>query len=374
MIYAICFLVSVFFAALAKMCRSKYSFWFFSFLSILVTALLAGLRDLSIGIDTMNYYTSEMYWQGACSSSSLLEYFRNYLVLTKKTIPEILFVLMVGVVQKTTGRYFVLLFVEHLFIVGCVYAGAYRLKEHVNPILVLFSFYFLYYGQTLNITRQYMAMALIFLAVKDLEEGKNKRFLAIVIAAMLIHNSAVCGLVIFVIFRVLYTKKRFQGTSPFRRMLLGGGIILGAQCALPLIRLAIRLGILDIQYQWFIDTATPETNYFVLIFYAIEIMGIVLCLKYYRKDNPYADFYVLCFVAYVALNSVGSIIHYGDRVSEYFSLINLVTFGALAKCQKSATNRFVFNTAIVLCVGVYWLFVYLIHNSSETMPYILGIV
>ena len=166
MVYLVCFGISVFFANLAKKTENRKRFIFWSILSILVTVLLAGLRDISIGIDTSNYYDNS--WKTAVGSSS----FWRFMVLYHRAYraKEYLFAILIGLIAKTTRNYHVFLFAVHLIIVGGFYIGAFRFRKHADPVFSLLLFYLLYYNHSLNVFRQYMAMSILFAAAADLEE------------------------------------------------------------------------------------------------------------------------------------------------------------------------------------------------------------
>ena len=118
MIYLVCFAASVFLAYLASKTDDRKHFWIYSVASVSIMVLLAGLRDFSIGIDVMGYYTKTRYWNGAIQAESLASYMQNYL---RSEFSEPLFALLVGCIAKSTGNYHVFLFTVHTIIISCVY-------------------------------------------------------------------------------------------------------------------------------------------------------------------------------------------------------------------------------------------------------------
>ena len=125
-----------------------------SVFSVGITVVLAGLRDISIGIDTHNYYYHS--WNNAMLFEGPFLNYIKFFVLNSRERFELLFGVLVGIVAKTTGSYSVFLLLVHSIIVGGVYIGAFRMRDHSEPDFTLLLFYLLYYNQSLNIFRQYI--------------------------------------------------------------------------------------------------------------------------------------------------------------------------------------------------------------------------
>lgn len=368
MIYLLCFGVSILFATQANRARNRQTFLFFSVLSIAVTVALAGLRDYSIGIDTKNYL--RIYWQPAVSFSSIGEYFKYYFV---RGYSEPLFALLVSVIAQLFGEYRVFLFAVHTIIIGCVYVGAFRMKAHANPVFTLLVFYLLYYSQSLNISRQYMAMAIIFAAAADIEKGKYLRYLFFVVIAALLHNTGIFGVMPMVIYRVIYTQREQKNVSLARRFVICTLLVGGVYLFVPMAQLLIRNGLLSRRYLFYMNEEGTSNYLLTLLFLLVEAVGLVLFWKSFKKNNLHADFYIFCSLAFFLLTVMASSLQYGKRIASYFSILNIISLGMLVECQKKKRNREILGAVIILVVFIYWLYVFVYRNASQTMPYILGV-
>ena len=190
-IYLVYFAVSAYFAYLARESESRKKAILFSLVSIAIPVLLAGARDFSIGIDVENYRTLTRYWMGAASSESLLEYLTIY---SASGYGEYIFALYIGLIGQLTGDFRIFLALSHLVIVSGVYIGAFRQRKHVDPVLVLLLFYLFFFSHSLNIIRQYMAMAILFAALADIEQKKYGRYcIAVGVAVMIRPASYILG-------------------------------------------------------------------------------------------------------------------------------------------------------------------------------------
>lgn len=372
MIYIISYALSVFFAYAAKICKSKRAFIFFSIISVTITALLAGLRDISIGVDTKNYYYNPLYWSGAQSSENLIEYLKYYINSTRSLFQEIIYIAFLGAVQKTTNNYQFFLFLEHLLIVGFVYIGAFRMRHHANPVITLLLFYLLYFAQSLNITRQYIVMAILFASLKDIENEKYLKYTLINILCLFIHSSAFFGMIPLVIYRILYPKsyKYQEKTTLFRRVIMCSIIVAGSASMIYVIQYFMQIGLLS-KYRFLFDSEyTGILNFFFICFMLVEFFGILLFNKSFKKNNTKSYFFAFCSLAFFALNIVGGFMKYGDRMSEYLSLQNIITIGMISNCQNRKSDRMIVDIITVLTVVIYWIILIPIHNSSYTMPYV----
>ena len=371
MIYVICFSLSVFLAYVAKRSKSRSNFILFSILSILVTALLAGLRGISVGIDTANYYYGS--WARAVASNSISDYFEIYFRYSSERV-EILHALYISAIAKWTGNFHLFLFGMHLVIISGVYIGAFRMREHADPVLTLTLFYLLYYNHSLNITKQYVAMAILFAAAADLEKGKTQRYLFFVAIAFLVHNSGILGLLPFFIYTVLYPKKGV-GEVPLRRRVLIGVLIVALFYGfIPLTQLLLGRGILSRHYAaYFLDTegAIPKIVVLLLI---LEAVVLFFWWKNLRRYDKHGDFFIFCSVAFILIYQLATAISYGKRIAAYLSFLNIVTLGMLPESHKHIfKNEHVIRTGILLAALIYWLFFYVYKNYSRTFPYVLGI-
>ena len=370
MIYPVCFFISVFFAYLAKRSRRKAAFLLFSVLSIAVTVVLAGLCGVTVGIDTHNYFEGSWARAVALADLSLPEYVVAYVEGSRSRF-EALFGLLLGIVVRTTGSYQVFLGMVHLIIIGGVYIGAFRFRHHASPELTLLLFYLLYYGQSLNIFRQYMAMAVIFAAAADIEQGKHLRYVFFVALGFLFHNTGVIGLAPLMVYRVLYPANPRRDTTMLRKLVTCTAIVGGAVAFVPLAKWLIQIGILSRKYLYYFNGEEVSSYKLVFMFLAVEVVGMVIFWKRFRKNNIRAEFYLFCSVSFMALYAMGTTINYGRRIAAYFAFLNIISLGMMVNGQKLRSNRRLVCAAVVLVVLVYWGYAYYLRNAHGVMPYVL---
>lgn len=369
MIYLICFFFSVLFAHLAYRTNKIGYFIFYSIISILVTTMLAGLRDYSVGIDTLNYYYG--IWDWATTAESIPDFFEKYSLYSDEK-NEWLFATLVGLVAQI-GDYHLLLFFVHLIIIGGVYIGAFRMRHHARPEIILLLFYLLYYNHSLNIYRQYMAMAIVFAAVADVEKRKYLRYLIFVVIAAFFHRTAIIGVGPLILYVCLYPKKDKITVSNFQKIILLVALIIFMSYLVVGIQFLLDAGLINEDYEFFLDSSEASNYTMVLLFLLVELMALGLTWQNFKKNTLLPDYFIFCTIAFFLLFLVGGDIIYGKRIAAYFSLLNIVTLGKMIHCQPTKENKTFYIVGIIVTVFVYWCYVFAYRNASQTMPYILGI-
>lgn len=369
MIYLLCFALSIAATVGAELSFKKSKRWLgllFSAVAIALPALLAGLRGLTVGTDTANYYDWPDYWGGSLRYETFAEYWS-----TVKT--EWLFALLSGGMQRLGIDFHWYLLFCHLFIMTLVYAGFFRWSDEISPALGMTFFFLCYYNASLNIFRQYMAMALIFFALGSLRKNRWLHYTAVVLIASLIHTSALLGLFYLFMFYFFYRKDGTERPQPLFRSLLtliplGAGIALFA----PLLKLAVKLGVLSEKYLFYI--ATPETPPAIMISLLVlaELAVLLVFYRELRDNSRYGTLLTLNAGVYLVLLQVSFFVSYGKRIGLYFALFNLVALAKLSSAQRTRAARFAVGAIITAVLFAYWLYYIVLTNSNETLPYIWG--
>ena len=369
MIYLICFAVSTLFAFWGQKIKSRNGKIIFITLSIAITVLLAGLRDIYVGIDTSHYY--ENLWTEALKKPSTWSFLKSY----HKYYPskEYLYALLLGASAQLTGNFHVFLTLVHLIVIGGIYIGAFRLKKYASPAFIVLLFYLFYYNHSLNIIRQYMAMAIIFAALPDLLNRKYKRYLVAVFIGVMFHNSSIMGIMPMILFMLLYPKRRLRKVPQQRRMVVYSVIVAGVILFKPMMRILITIGVLSSKYLHYLEKDGFNNYTVARVLSFLGILGILLYLRLFRTYDKRADFFLVSSITFCILYQFAVSIPYGRRIAIYFAFINLTSLGLLVQCQKHRSNAWSLRIVIVLGALAYWLLMYGYLNTSGTLPYVLGV-
>ena len=154
------------------------------FLSFLILLVVGGLRDFSVGTDTLNYLGLYQYGDNTSFTKGI----------------EWGYTLVQQFVYFCIGDYAYLVFIQMLLILLFFYI--FILRESNNPLHSVFCFVSLYYWlYSLNTTRQYIAMPLVLIGFSYLARGRVKPFIALVLCAMLFHTSAIFSLIVLLFYK-----------------------------------------------------------------------------------------------------------------------------------------------------------------------------
>lgn len=183
-------------------------------------------------------------------------------------------------------------------------------------------FFLLFYNTSLNMMRQWIAMAILFMAFSYLILGERKIYYILTLVACLFHTSAVMGFVISFIYRYC-TKTResfrisnfklYQGLAPIKIFVYGCIALL----SLSIIALILdRIGLS--KYSGYIkgDNGLYLLPNQILIRLPIIILFLIRWKKILKEDKL-APFYGSMFVLDLLTSQLMSINAYAFRIGSF---------------------------------------------------------
>lgn len=183
--YFVIFFLSIFATHKAYRCQSRMERYVHSCIAIIPLVILASFRDPSVGTDTISYiYIYEQarncmnIWQFISLFPSMEIGFLIYNFVISK------------IVFSVEGYYMITYSVMILF----VYISAFKLKEYISPTVFMFIYLFVFFSESLNIMRQYIAISLTCMGIVNLFVGKSWKYLFWNILACFFHSSAIMSI------------------------------------------------------------------------------------------------------------------------------------------------------------------------------------
>lgn len=171
---------------------------------VILNTVFAGARDFGVGIDTTVYI--QLYYDSAKYLS-----FQDFIVNEEGWDRG--FLLLSLLATKISKDAQSLMFIVELFIIGITTAGAYNAKKSLNFTFVSFYlvFFLLLYADSLNLMRQFCAMALLFYGYSWLLKEKWRIALIFHIIAYFFHTSSLCFLLVPITYSIsiLEGKKKY---------------------------------------------------------------------------------------------------------------------------------------------------------------------
>ena len=359
-----------------KRYNKKWVSYPFIWASVLIVAILAGLRDYSIGSDTFSY---TLYFIDYGSRFSSLQKFMAFF----GSVYEPGFNIMgyfVGLIFNHDGHWF--LFWCAIVIYGFMMKAFWYYKDYCSVSLAWLFFLMLDCTQSLNIIRQYMAVAIASYAFCSALDGKYKKYVLLTIIAASFHYSAIFSFIILFIIWGLKKNNTFHykmltvilttiitaGFVVFIRVLESFGGFIGAKIAMGL---------------------ESKTFMFQLNPFLIRLPFLVIVLLNRRRlvdpydrriseDNSttYGDALALLLIVELILSQLRGFSDAAYRLTSYLLVFKYVIYSHVIELPDYRANKIVkriLAISYMLVIFIYWV---VIIKSAHIYPYtseILGI-
>ena len=375
-IYLLVFAISAALIAIAEKRKTKY-FVLLSAVALLLPCLLAAFRAVNVGTDTTVYLKPVTH--AAMQAENIGEYFRTYWFYSWKNVYikdyDIGFSLLVYFVAKLTSSMAAVQFAVSALIVVPVYVAIVKNRKKGPVWLGMLVFYLYFYNSTLNMMRQWIAMAFLLLAFQFLVEKKWGWVAFFSVVAALFHSSAVIVAIIYLIYGCLHVAERWKFVhNNFR---ISGKLVL---VFLVLILSFVAIFNLDVVIKLMEMVGIGQfSNYLqgdqmrLLINQIILRLPVIFLLAINWKDlckaTPHAAFYLGMILLDMVLSQLISVDTYSFRIGYYFSIYLALVTPTLYGAIPCRFRRTVTTVAMVAYCLFLWYYTYVLQLRHETVPY-----
>ena len=351
---------------------------FFMLIGIAFPVILAALRSDVVGTDVRVY--AEQLFDMAVSSNSFNDFTRMhwYSVWRYKTVSEfeIGYVILVYVCAKLHS-FALLLGLTQFLTLYPISMVLDKYKKRYSGIMTigLSIYYLLFYNMSLNMMRQWIAMAMMLLAFQYFKDGSNKYFIITFIIAILFHKAAILGLFIIMAYKFLNKKsgavvlKTVQNTYDLKKILLLCLILI---IFLLTISNKFRLSLINAfhfsEYATYIDgEVTLSLNQLVV---DIPIIFLLISIWKFRKNIVDNYFYVFCIFSNIFLSQLASVMAYSSRISLYISIFKILIVPVYISSMSSKLQKYISLLGVIMFYLLYWYYTYVIKGIDATVPYV----
>ena len=332
--------------------EKRKGFYLCMIFAVLLVVLLAGLRAVPVGTDGPAY-ERWVYNAAECTS------FAEARFVGRST--ELVYMLLVYLVAKSTGNVNVLFFITASLTYGMYMFGIVKLGKNISISYAWAAYLFLCYGYSLNSLRQALAMTALVLAFVLLREKKYLFSGIVVIAAVLCHNSA--GLIAAGMLVVYCLLQKWD------TWFLKVGILAATALAVfgyePVFYQLNRVGILPDRFSGYV--AGASFIHFSLNPILVRLPFFLLVLFFYRdyaKDGENsgemtkvdADFLLVMMGMEMILSELRVISVPLYRICLYFGVFRCLGIGRLVH-------------AVIGMLVVIWLYQVVLQGNDEIYPY-----
>lgn len=381
MIYLVIFAASCISISIATGQKKKINFIIFSAIALLLPCFLAAYRAETIGTD-VTVYVKQLF-EAAKNSCGLNDYLDRkwWAGWEYKYVNEfeIAFSLCVYITTKLFGSMAAVLFFIQLLIVVPIYHALLYQRKQIPVWLGMLVFYLMNYNVSLNMMRQWIAMAFLLCGLRYLIENKTVKYFLTVVGAMCFHLSAVIGIVIFSIYHFVETEKSGKikigsfvfSKREFRVVLI---TIIGI---LLLIMFDVVVRIFDLvgldRYSYYFSGQIhimPNQVIVRLPFF----MLFWACYKKVKYDKL-TCFWVIMLLLDLLTSQLSSLTPNSWRIATFFSEYLVISIPMMAfPISRRGSSQKVKCVLIIMYLLIYWWFYFVYKGVHNTVPYISSIV
>lgn len=349
--------------------ENRKGFYLCMIFAVLLVVLLAGLRAVPVGTDGPAY-ERWVYNAAECTS------FAEARFVGRST--ELVYMLLVYLVAKSTGNVNVLFFITASLTYGMYMFGIVKLGKNISISYAWAAYLFLCYGYSLNSLRQALAMTALIFAFVLLREKKYLFSGIVVIAAVLCHNSV--GLIAAGMLVVYCLLQKWD------TWFLKVGILAATALAVfgyePVFYQLNRVGILPDRFSGYV--AGVSFIHFSLNPILVRLPFFLLVLFFYRdyaKDGGNsgemtkvdADFLLVMMGMEMILSELRVISVPLYRICLYFGVFRCLGIGRLVyavnKSEKYKKWSKLLCAALIGMLVVIWLYQVVLQGNDEIYPY-----
>lgn len=364
--YIVVFAVSIASYAVGIRVRNKILFCFFLMITILLPAILGGLRDPLVGKDFSGYGC--VAWNSAVHSDSFYKYSTNSENVVVSL--EIAYLALNYIVSRFFSDFHVFFFVHQFLLMSAVVFVACKCRKYRMSEFVLLFYFFSFYNESFNYLKQSISLVAGLIAVLYLVEEKNKTSFCAFFASCLAHRSAYFFVFIYVLKLLIekYWKRKFVF---FIFLVILFAVSFSSFTAI--MNFLIANGLYSEHYSLYIDQIGFKTHKADIGF----LMGVLLSLSFLVKkkdrNEKYFEFTFFVAVSSVLFHLFGSIVEIAARVALYYELPLCILLLVSAKSPKNAQKMLLASS---FCLILRWLYLSFVTGYDRTIPYssqILGI-
>lgn len=339
-------------ALLTSFIASRTQKKLFVFITISLLTIVAGFRGVDVGIDTSNYYSNiisgfSYHWKFREEGFR----FVSNIVMHMTGNPQLVFVICA--------------FITNILII-CRF---WDFRTNISFTIAMLIYLLMYYSNTLNIMRQYVAVAIVFYSSRYLFKKKYIIFLVSLFIASLFHRSALLGIIMLMI--------DVWGTlSNRRKKILFVPSIIAILSICIYVYIYFRTDLDSYSAQRIYNINIPFLYHFVIFLFAwITNKNRVFSRIHKLNDrclynNTFLDIRIPLYALIGLLfESLGMFFAFVDRTGLYFAFYEVVFWAYLGKNSK---NKSLFGLLFLIYAFYVFLQVFT-RNSYGLFPYSLFI-
>lgn len=380
MIYLIGFTVSCILIKWAESSKKKYGFAFLSFFALLIPILIAGFRAESIGTDIEIYvrplFDAAKYARNYNEFMDL-RWFSSWRYLWVRDY-EIGFRTLVYLVTKIFDDFSAVLISIHTFIIVPIYFALCKYRKYFPIWLGMLIFYLMDFNTSLNMMRQFIAIAILFYGFHHLVLNNNKtKYLLFVCGAMLFHTSAFLGFVIYFVYEFFKSDLNFAlRVGPLKmnkslKILLVMVVSLGVLFTLD--QISGLLGAIGLgRFSGYISGDVGLQINQIIVRLPLLVLMFTHWKKMVKRGWNVHFFFIMTYLD-ILVSQLTSVNIYSGRIGEYFSIFNIIYLPLIYMATKQRVNKMILMGYVIAYLLFYWFYYFVFEGIHQTYPYLTSL-
>ncbi len=215
------------------------------------------------------------------------------------------------------------------------------------------------YFTSLNIVRQFIAIAIVLWGWKFLKERKMLPYIGCCIFASLFHLSSLIMVVFYFLQYINITKKSF------------GKILVAAICATPIIKVVFEFIVVNTRYSYYLNNKLYVVDYDLAgTVYAILLTAFAFWRYKECEKKTGFDFLFKMLLCYDVVICMSYFIPLCNRISIYFKLFIFLDMLPMLITSFAARRKKVLLTLMCFAfMGATTFYLYYINGNSGVFPY-----
>lgn len=347
--------------------------WISALFVILIPAILAGLRDYSIGTDTKNVIkTATELAENIGSFKSFLLFTQSNALFERFDVGYSVFIFVLAkIFHSPQITMFIILFLTALF----VYLSLYKMRNECSILMGELVFLLTQYNASYNMIRQSLAMAMGLWALAIVLNEDSKRYLKaiiIILIAMLLHSSAFLSFIPILIYAFYNDHRK---TSLFKDAVFIVALVVVVTSITSIVSFLINHGLLNERYSHYFTEGQISANFSALgvLIYFLPFLFFACGIPLMQTNRK---FYIAISIVEIACFTLTNISFYLYRVSSYLMFARILSLSQHDLYTVPPRSRAKIPLQYGLWIGTFVsLIIYFAYfigycNLHETYPFI----
>lgn len=334
---------------------NKVSKVFFNLIAVFVPALLAGLRDPSIGTDTL-LYPLPIYKEASMAHSL------SQLLFWESDNVESAYVIIAYISVHIINSFNFFLFIIAFITMTGVFWGAKVSK--VNIIWLFFLFFFMYFNTTLNTQRQAMALAMCLPCITYMTKKRYLMTATTFTFAFCLHHSAILFVSAIALYYFIERMPNFFNKTVTKLLFIIFIVVILASFSAILPDL-VGFG-LEEKYVERYGSSDEYGSNVPMSLIALNVFNLIVFkfISHKYSNDTIHIFGDYTMIIGVLLCFAGLISTFAVRIDVYFMFINILILAYYLPKAKPF-----WKVSTVGFYMFYWIMVVVVANLGDTYPY-----